>query len=86
MLTPLKTKNLPLHEYINILWLELVELTSGTILLTELPLLVDPTFFPERIKLKLPLSMNFRKAECDVNVRNLFQRQFFLNYTFLNLP
>ena len=50
MLTPLKTKILPLHAYINLLWLQLLVLTPGTTLLNKPPLLVDSTFFPKKKK------------------------------------
>ena len=50
MLTPLKTKILPLHAYINLLWLQLLILTPGTTLLNKPPLLVDSTFFPKKKK------------------------------------
>ena len=93
MLTPLKTKILPLHAYINLLWLQLLVLTPGTTLLNKPPLLVDSTFFPKKKKkMKLPVSMNFRKAELSAkyvrskNVMDLFQRQIFLNDTFFNSP
>ena len=62
MLTPLKTKILPLHEYINTLWLQLLVLTPGTTLLNKPPLLVDPTFFQKKKKNETPSFYEFQES------------------------